>query len=684
VTVTATTATTVGRNVPLDPGDVVGVEDASRWQVVRHIADGGFSSVYQVQPATPATRLRHGPATRALKCLWGTPAELTAIGGEAAKMAAVEGHDNVLGLVASFRFELATQPYAHYVGLLLELAAEDLPRFAARVHLPERAWAAVFEQVAAGLEHIHARRVVHGDIKPTNVLRIGGRFAVADLGVSAPLESTRSAGIGLARTIAFWPPESASQGVVGPDGVRLPPAEGWRATQQGDVWALAVSMHRLLTGRHITPGTRPEQQYELVCLGKYSIDDRLGPGWRRLLVDCLVHDPAQRVVSTAAELRARLSDLALSDQYTGVPWPDDQPRVVAVLDLGLVEPTSGEPTQGEPASGESGGSASGESGGSASGEPAPGQPVSGESGEPASGEPAPGQPVSGESGEPTSGEPAPGQPVSGESGEPTSGEPTSAEPAPGEPAGVAEVLVLYLTREGGRVHGAVLPGSGLLLQATRHLTEVAVPALAQQVRDSQRAVVRLVDEQERSQTAAPRAAAERDIAGTVIVDPADLDLTRELSAAVAGMTQQRDELAQDRDRLVRHRDELAAERDRLRQQYSDLAHRLERLEHDREQRDRALGDSPTAVLRALGRSTAPQQRMPAGQVRTSRPAAQPRRPAAAQPQRRRHPVAGTVLLLVILLLIAAALGVVAVGLATDRDPVAVLNEVVQAVLNRTS
>ena len=716
MTVTAETAVTAGRNVPLDPGDSVGVEDASRWRAVRHIADGGFSSVYEVAPATPATRLRHGPATRALKCLWGTPAELTAIGGEAAKMAAVEGHPNVLGLVTSFRFGLAAQPHDHYVGLVLELAAEDLPRFAARVTPSERAWAAVFEQVAAGLEHIHARRVVHGDIKPTNVLRVDGRFAVADFGVSAPLESTRSAGIGLARTVAFWPPESASQGVLGPDGVRLPPAEGWRASQQGDVWALAVSMHRLLTGRHITPGTTPEQQYELLCLGKYSIDDGLGPGWRRLLADCLVHDPAQRVVSTAAELRARLADLALADQYAGVPWPDGQPRVVAILDLGRPHPNGHPPDPGtavlagpEPATRQAEEPAGGQPiaeglAAPAPAAPAPAEPAPAEPAAPtpaASAEPAgpavPPEPEPAGSAEPAgrdaSPEPEPAAPAPNGSAQPAPAEPGDAEPRPAQAAPVpggddhpglapaasaatVEVLVLYLTREGGRVHGAVLPGSGLLLAATRHLTDIAVPGLAQQVRDSQRAMIRLVEEQERKPATARRPAAEWDGASTNIVDPNDLELTGELSVAVAGMTRQRDELARDRDRLVRNRDELAAERDRLRQQYADLAHRLDRLEHDRERRDRSLVDSPTAVLRALGRSTAPQPRVPAAPVRATRP-------AAVQARRRRHPLAGTVLFLLVLLLVAAVLGVVAVGLATHRDPVTVLDELVQAVLNRT-
>jgi hypothetical protein len=327
------------RTVPLEPGETVGDPPDNRWRVVRHVADGGFSSVYEVRPATPETVDRHGGAPRALKCVWGTPAELTAINGEAARIRDVDGHAGVLELVTSFRFERDAAPH-HHVGLVLELADEDLPTFGARVAPGERAWAAVFEQVAAGLEHIHARRVVHGDIKPTNVLRLDARFAVADFGVSAPLESTRSAGIGLARTIAFWPPESASQGVLQADGVRRPPVEGWRASQAGDVWALAVSAHRMLTGRHITAGTTPEQQYELVCLGKYAVDGRLGAGWRRLLEDCLGHQPSRRRVTTATELRRRLAELAVPPGYARAPWPPGTPRLAALLDL---DPAAGGP-----------------------------------------------------------------------------------------------------------------------------------------------------------------------------------------------------------------------------------------------------------------------------------------------------------------------------------------------------
>src|SRR5215212_10974726 len=93
------------RTVPLEQGEIVGPAADSRWRVVRHVADGGFSSVYEVRPATPETLDRHGGAPRALKCVWGTPAELTAMNSEAARTQDVDGHPGVLTFVTSFRFE---------------------------------------------------------------------------------------------------------------------------------------------------------------------------------------------------------------------------------------------------------------------------------------------------------------------------------------------------------------------------------------------------------------------------------------------------------------------------------------------------------------------------------------------------------------------------------------------------
>ncbi len=518
-------------NVVLGPGAVVGSAADNRWRVLRYLADGGFSSVYEIEPATGETGDRYGPGHRALKCLWGTPEELGVLAAEADKTAAVEGHDNVLALVTWFTFGQSAHATPQYVGLVLELAAEDLYHIGDRVAPSERDWAAIFEGVAAGLEHIHARRFVHGDIKPTNLLRVGPRFTIADFGVSAPLEATRqAAAIGPARTIAFWPPETRDQGQLGADGVRRPPAEGWRATQRGDLWALAVTMHRILSGRHITTATTAEQQYELVCAGRYAVDDRLSPGWRRLLTDCLAYEPSERAVTTAAELRRRLGELVLPEDYGSVPWSDDGPRVVATL------------------------------------------------------------------------------PVDG------------------------QMLALYQTQPLGRVQGAFVGVSGLLLDANRHLTRVVVPSLAQQARDGRRAAVRLAAEQDRVREIEERLAADEG-PQTQIVLEVEAERTRQLSLAMAEVTQ---------------------ERDQLRRQYDELSRRLERLERDSHIRALPVRD-------VLAQPTRPALVLPAT--------------ARARYRRSRFGWPGRLAFVLLVLILAVLAGTVAAAYLFHTDPIEAVGSV---------
>ncbi len=568
------------RTVPLDPGEIIGEAPDSRWRVVRHVADGGFSSVYEVRPASPETLDRQGAAPRALKCVWGTPAELTAMNDEAAKTQLVDGHPNVLTLVTSFRFERSTAPH-HHVGLVLELADEDLPTFAARVRLDERAWAAVFEQVAAGLEHIHARRVVHGDIKPTNVLRIGARFAVADFGVSAPLESTRSAGIGLARTIAFWPPESATQGVLQADGVRRPPVEGWRASQLGDVWALAVSAHRMLTGRHITAGTTPEQQYELVCLGRYAVDRRLGPGWQRLLEDCLVQDPRQRRVTTPAQFRQRAAELAVPPAYAAVPWPAGSPRLAALVDL---DPAAGGPLLALSVD---------RPGGRVSGELVPADGVLPAALHHLTEDVLPvlaARPVTA----------ATPDGIAAANAAVAAGPGLAARLADGAPAffpdGAGAPVPNGVAPNGAAPNGAALNGAAPHGAALNGAIPNGATAAYGAVRNGA-----------------------ADPAATQIVTLAELERTRQQTAAVSAQ----------RDRLAAQRDEVASDRDRLRREHAELARRLERLEREAGLRRPPVAERErTAILAPARReptlTMAPVRREP---TKTYEP-----RPATPQPR----------------------------------------------------
>ena len=81
-----------GHHVPRAAGELVGEDDANRWEVVCHLADGGFSSVYEVKPGTPESAAKYGTDHRALKCMTGTLDELSNIDSEAVADTLEENH----------------------------------------------------------------------------------------------------------------------------------------------------------------------------------------------------------------------------------------------------------------------------------------------------------------------------------------------------------------------------------------------------------------------------------------------------------------------------------------------------------------------------------------------------------------------------------------------------------------
>jgi hypothetical protein len=107
---------------------------------------------------------------------------------------------------------------------------------------------AAFAQLAEGLAALHARGLVHRDVKPSNVLvATGGRVVVLDFGVVADV-SERGDGA-VVGTAAYMAPEQAAGGAVGP-------AADW--------YALGVVLYRALTGRLPFCGTRAALAVEKV------------------------------------------------------------------------------------------------------------------------------------------------------------------------------------------------------------------------------------------------------------------------------------------------------------------------------------------------------------------------------------------------------------------------------------
>jgi serine/threonine protein kinase len=161
------------------------------------------------------------------------------------------------------------------------------------IALPERAPAPTAQRaallvaldLARILGRLHQAGVVHGDVKPGNVLRDGaGRLHLLDLGLAMVQVAAK-----LDRTLA--------QSVVSVDGKSIAGTLDFMAPElyenktpgfAADVYSLGVLLHHLLTGRPPAFGVSP------LALNPY-----LPPGLEDLLRRMLHHDPAQRIAQAS-------------------------------------------------------------------------------------------------------------------------------------------------------------------------------------------------------------------------------------------------------------------------------------------------------------------------------------------------------------------------------------------------
>jgi serine/threonine protein kinase len=122
-------------------------------------------------------------------------------------------------------------------------------------------WALV-DQVLAGLAHAHARHIIHGDLKPSNVMLDlagagrGPRAYILDLGLAWLRESRHDS-----RLDGAPEPELAVHAGAGTVGWVAPEQIRKQATLVGpatDLYALGCIMYRVLTGKEVFEGTAQE------------------------------------------------------------------------------------------------------------------------------------------------------------------------------------------------------------------------------------------------------------------------------------------------------------------------------------------------------------------------------------------------------------------------------------------
>jgi eukaryotic-like serine/threonine-protein kinase len=151
-------------------------------------------------------------------------------------------------------------------------------------------------QAARATHALHEADLVHRGIKPSNILLADDGARLADLGLVQSLAPGQTmTGLGNMSAVEYLDPALLS---------------GEPATRATDVWALAVTLHRGLSGEGVygeLPANDPLLSVRRVLGGKPRLSERLGPADAAVISRCL-SEPANRP-RTALELAEELDRL---------------------------------------------------------------------------------------------------------------------------------------------------------------------------------------------------------------------------------------------------------------------------------------------------------------------------------------------------------------------------------------
>jgi len=192
--------------------------------------------------------------------------------------------------------------------LVMELI--DGPTLSGRIAegpVPPSEVAAMAHELGEALHVVHAARVVHRDVKPSNILLDpapsgrGFRAKLADFGIARLTDSTRLTTPGtVIGTAAFLSPEQVRGDEPGP------PA---------DVYALGLVLIEALTGRRVYDQASLPETLLARLREQPAVPGEFGYGWRSLLTAMTLDDPAGRptAIEVAERARSLLGDGADAD-----------------------------------------------------------------------------------------------------------------------------------------------------------------------------------------------------------------------------------------------------------------------------------------------------------------------------------------------------------------------------------
>ena len=260
----------------LAEGAVVG-----KWRVLEMLGKGGMAEVYEVEDASLGARY----ALKLFTYSRGEPEAARARFFAEGRLLAKLDHPRLVRVYDIGEDAGSGRPY--FV-MDLVLSPEGKPRTLADADaggVDEEQVAVWYEDLREGLSYIHAKGILHRDLKLQNVL-IGpdGHVVLSDFGVAKIFNPELRTDVGLSLEQTLMAVKGGQKAVMGSVGYMAPEVEmGIAASKESDLYALGVIIFRLLTGLWCDARTDVVADLETY-----------NPVWRDILPRLLHANPAGR------------------------------------------------------------------------------------------------------------------------------------------------------------------------------------------------------------------------------------------------------------------------------------------------------------------------------------------------------------------------------------------------------
>lgn len=266
-----------------------------KYQVLEEIGRGGFSVVYRAEHP----RLKKTVAIKLmLPALFSDPEAIQRFIHEARTVAALK-QENITQVL-----DLAEEQGRLYM-VMEYLPGGDLHAWQARRgKLSFRRAVEVLGAIAAALDYAHSQNVVHGDVKPGNILmNLEGSAKLTDFGVLRAVENSGVTSADMTRGTPYY---------ISPE-----QAEGGVPTPLSDQYALGVVAYELLTGRVPFEGDTPLTIYlkhvREPLQPASQLNPLITPALEAALHKALEKDPKRRYPDCRAFARALREAVAATE-----------------------------------------------------------------------------------------------------------------------------------------------------------------------------------------------------------------------------------------------------------------------------------------------------------------------------------------------------------------------------------